>query len=205
MVLPPSQVLGAEYLADDRVRVVQVAHGHDHFPDHAQLFARHLGQVHGVGTGGDERVAGARRRRAVGLVQPEIVHGTDGLQPGRRVRPVALVRRTLVPVRVDLRVGLLGRHVAATTAAGGHRRSVFGHDGHGGGVVILVRRHRAAATHAARAARAALAHRRVRPQVVHRDRTAHRVVVVVVVAVAAVRFIRLGRRRWWCWCRRLRQ
>lgn len=161
MVLPPSQVLGTEYLADDRVGVVQVAHGHVHLSDHAQLFARHLGQVRGVGSRDHgERVEGAQRRRrqAVGAVQLEIVHGTDRLQPGRRVRPVALVRRTLVPIRVDLRVGPLGRHAVAA-ATGGHRRGVYGH---GGRVVILFRRRRAAATRAARAARAALAHRRVR-------------------------------------------
>lgn len=184
MVFPPSQVFGAEYLADDRVGVVQVTDGHVHLTDHAQLLARHLGQID-VRPDRRERVAAtvAARRRAVGPVQPEIVHGPDPFQPGRRVRPVALVRRTVIPVRVDFRVGRHNRrgagNTAEATAASRDRDGILGgHDGHGGHVPVttVVRRQgqRHATTGAARAARATFPCRRLRPQTVHGDRTTHR-------------------------------
>lgn len=131
MVLPPSQVFGAEYFANDRVGMVQMAHGHVHLSDHAQLLARHLDQF-GVGAVDRRRaavaagavvvhavpmvVADVARRRAVGPVQPVMVRGP--LQLGRRVRPVAaLVRRTVV--RVDHRV----RRVVGRRRRRGRRRS----------------------------------------------------------------------------------
>lgn len=171
MVLPPPQVFRAEYLANDSVRVVQVAYGHVHFAYHAQLLARHFGQV-GVLSDG-ERV-GVARRRAVRPVQLEVVLGTGPLQPGRRVRPVALVRRTVVPVRVDFRVQCLDcdRRGARKTTAPGRRQLVDGHDGHGhrSRVRIIYGHH---ASRAASAARAALSSRRLCPQVVHGSRTTH--------------------------------
>lgn len=128
MVFPPSQVFGAEYFANDRVGVVEMAHGHVHLSDHPQLLARHLDQL-GVGAVDQRRAAGGvvvqpvlmvvahvARRRAVGPVQPVMVRSP--LQLGRRVRPVAaLVRRTVV--RVDHRVR---RVVARRRGPGGRRR-----------------------------------------------------------------------------------
>lgn len=120
VVLPPAQVPGTEYFANDRVGVVQMAHGHVHLADHAQLLARDLG-----GRGG------SAVRRPEEVVVP--------LGPCGRVQRAVVRRRTVVPVRVDVRV---------------RRRLVLPAPG----------RRRAAAARATRAARAALARRRPRPR-----------------------------------------
>jgi len=163
-----------------------MAHGHVYLTNHAQLLARHLGQVDVRSPG--KRVIGARRR-AVGPVQPEVVHGTDPLQSRGRVRPVAtVVRRTLVPVRVDVRtrrvhVGHRGQSaIPATTDHAHGRDGVVGNvnhdgrrrDGHRGRVRSPVQHNHASGAaravrtaRAVRAARAALPRRRVRPEIVH--------------------------------------
>lgn len=176
-----------------------MAHGHVYLTYHAQLLARHLGQVDVRSPG--ERVVGARRR-AVGPVQPEVVHGTDPLQPRGRVRPVAaVVRRTLVPVRVDVRtrrfhVGHRRQSAIPATADHAHGRDgVVGdvdhdgrrRDGHRGRVRFPVQHGHisgaASAVRTVRAARAALPRRRVRPEIVHdRNLATHIAAVLFTVA-----------------------
>lgn len=187
-----------------------MTNGHVHLSDHAQLFARYLCQI-GVRSGGERVIVHHRaiiiivvddcgvivaRQPAVGPVQSEIVHGTDQLEAGRRVRSVTLVRRTIVRMNfrvrrliVDVRRHRSGsRDCVHTDAVASDRYDVVhGRDSHGGRVAFLHFQHATGATRAARTARATFSHGRIRPQIVHHSRTTTHFV--------SVSFIR-RQRRW---------